>query len=90
MLRVIVEIWPGGSEIHARTLAIAGIANVSESDVAKLSHYQVHATEGANPLAGTTEWEAVGEILDHERYSSVWSLVAKVGAWTAEQQKTRG
>ncbi|QDW41739.1 hypothetical protein FFI89_001065 [Bradyrhizobium sp. KBS0727] len=88
MLHVTVEIWPGGSEIDAWTVATADIANVSESNCAKLSRYHVRATEGVNPLAGTPEWEAVGQILNHDRRSSVWSLVAKVAAWAIEQQKT--
>ncbi|NOJ40325.1 hypothetical protein [Bradyrhizobium australiense] len=85
MLHITVELWPGGIRDLARTLAIADIANVS--DLADLDDYQVHAMEAANPLTDTTDWEATGRIPDHDRHSSVWSLVAKVADWAAEQAK---
>lgn len=87
MLRVTVELWPGGSKALARTLAIADITNVSE--LADLSDYQVLAAEGPNPRAGTAAWEAETRLRDHDRRSSVWSLVAKVALWAAEQAKDK-
>ena len=85
MLHITVELRPDGIRDLARTVATAEVTNVS--DVAHLDDYQVHATEGANPLTGTPEWEAAGRILDHDRHSSVWSLVARVADWAAEQAK---
>jgi len=87
MLRVTVELWPGGVKALARTLAVADIANVSE--LADLSDYQVLAAEGPNPLAGTAAWEAETQVRAHDRRSSVWSLVAKVALWAAKQAEDK-
>ena len=85
MLRVTVEIWPGGEPRRARILATAFIANVS--DLEDISNYTMRVSEGVNPVAGTPAWKAEGEVRGHDRRASVWSLVAKVAAWAAEQRK---
>ena len=35
MLRVTVELWPGGDETRARPLAVANVANVSHLIIAR-------------------------------------------------------
>ena len=87
MLRVTVEIWPGEVKTLARTLAMADIANVTE--IADLSDYRVRAKERPNPLVGTAAWEEETWIRTHDRRSSVWSLVAKVAVWAAEQARDK-
>lgn len=88
MLRVTVEIWPGGDETRARVLATADVGNVS--DLAETSDYGVRVTEGHNPLTNTPTWSRSGYVFQHDRRTSVWALVAKVAAWAAEEAaKTR-
>lgn len=43
MLRVTVEIWPGGDKTRACAIAIANVANLS--DLADVSDYAVSVTE---------------------------------------------
>jgi hypothetical protein len=83
MLRVTVEIWPGGDKTRARAIAIANVANVS--DLADVSDYSVSITEGHNPITNTPPWSQHGYVFQHDRRTSVWSLVAKVAAWAAEE-----
>jgi len=88
MLRVTVEIWPGGDKTRARSLAIANVANVS--DLANVSDYAVSVSEGYNPVTNTPPWSQRGQIYEHDRRTSVWALVAKVAVWAAEEAgKTR-
>jgi hypothetical protein len=84
MLRVTIELWPGGFRSQARVIATADIANISE--LADLSDYAVSATEGQNPIAKTHPWSGQGEVLQHDRKASVWGLVAKVASWAAEER----
>jgi hypothetical protein len=83
MLRVTVEIWPGGDKMRARVLAIANVANVS--DLANVSDYAVSVSEAHNPIANTPPWSQRGNVFQHNRGTSVWALVAKVAAWAAEE-----
>jgi hypothetical protein len=88
VLRVTVEIWPGGDNARARALAIANIANVS--DLADVSDYAVSITEGHNPITNGPPWSRRGYVFQHDRRNSVWALVAKVATWAAEEAgKTR-
>ena len=88
MLRVTVEIWPGGDKTRARSLAIANVANVS--DLANVSDYAVSVSEGYNPVTNTPPWSQRGQIYEHDRRTSVWALIAKVAIWAAEEAgKTR-
>jgi hypothetical protein len=83
MLRVTVEIWPGGDETRARSLAIANIANIS--DLADVSDYAVVVSEGHNPIANTPPWSQRGHVFQHDRRTSVWALIAKVATWATEE-----
>jgi hypothetical protein len=85
MLRIIVELVPGGVG-RPHELARAELGNVS--GLADRSNYVIVAREGANPVADTPPWESRGLISGHDRRSSVWSLVSKAAAWTsAEAEK---
>jgi hypothetical protein len=83
MLRVTVEIWPGGDNTRARAVAIANVANLS--DLADVSDYAVSVTEGHNPVTNTPPWSQRGSVFAHDRRTSVWALVAKVAIWAAEE-----
>jgi hypothetical protein len=88
MLRVTVEIWPGGDKTRARAIAIANVAN--RSDLADVSDYEVSVTEGQNPVTNTPPWSQRGYVFQHDRRTSVWALVARVATWAAEEAvKTR-
>jgi hypothetical protein len=88
MLRVTVEIWPGGDKARAHAVAIANVANVS--DLANVSDYAVSVSEGYNPVTNTPPWSQRGQIYQHDRRTSVWALVAKIAIWAAEEAgKTR-
>ncbi len=73
MLRVTVEIWPGGFAELRRTLALMHIANTS--DLADVSSYQVYASEGENRLAGTKARSCKTVIERHDRRQTVWALI---------------
>jgi hypothetical protein len=88
LLRVTVEIWPGGDKTCARAVAIANVANLS--DLADVSDYAVSVTEGHNPVTNTPPWSQHGSVFQHDRRTSVWALVAKVAIWAAKEAgKTR-
>jgi len=73
MLRVIVELHPGGVSELKRTLATMRIANLS--NLAAISDYHVTAIEGANPLTGEPSLERVFKVMAHDRRQSVWKLI---------------
>jgi hypothetical protein len=75
MLRVIIEILPGGQSQLRRTIASMRIGNIS--DLAEVSDYRVDAIESANHLAGTPSRSATCTVTGHDRRQSVWTLVAK-------------
>jgi hypothetical protein len=81
MLKVTVEMLPGGSVELRRTLGLMYIANLS--NLADLSSYEVSASEGENRLAGTRPRSCKTVVEHHDRRQSVWKLVevacAKVG-----------
>jgi len=88
MLRVTVEIWPGGDESRACAVAIANVANVS--DLANVSDYVVSVSEGHNPVTNSPSWSRSGYVFSHDRRTSVWALVAKVATWAAEEPGKNG
>ena len=75
MLRVTVELVPGGDERRAETIARMTIANIS--NLADISDYEFRAREHANPVAGTPAREMRGTVRRHNRRQTVWSLIAK-------------
>jgi hypothetical protein len=78
MLRVTVELVPGGDERYVQTLAVMTIANIS--NLADISDYDVRALEGANSVAGAPARQWRGTVRHHDRRQSVWNLVAKAAA----------
>lgn len=84
MLRVIVDLVPGGFEPLRRRIASMTIANVS--DLADRSNYVIQAAEGANPVAELPPRNVNATVEDHDRRRSVWCLVAKAAA-AADQAK---
>jgi hypothetical protein len=86
MLRITVEIFPGGRQSHRRELAIMDIANISA--LSDISDYAVQVSEQANPVAGKKAWSSKGHILKHDRRQNVFSLVKKAASWAcAEAEK---
>lgn len=76
MLKVTVDLVPGGAEALRRTIGVLNISNISE--LADLSNYQVNVTEAANHLAGTPAQVRTFTVLGHARGQSVWKLLARV------------
>jgi len=74
MIRVTVEILPGGYADRRRTVGLMHIANIS--DFAPRSDYRVDLAEGDNPHAGTKAFTCTVYVRDHDRNQSVWSLIA--------------
>jgi len=79
MLRITVELIPGGDEARCRELARAQLGNIS--DLADTSDYEIIAGEGENKWAGAMPWVASGLIDGHDRRQTVWALVEKAAAW---------
>lgn len=82
MLRIVVEIVPGGVG-KPRELAKAVLGNMS--DLADRSDYATRAREGANILAASPSWHSRGHILGHDRHQTVWRLVERAAKWAAEE-----
>jgi hypothetical protein len=81
MIRVAVELVPGGDETRAQAIAEMTIANVS--NLADISDYAVRAHEGTNAVAGTPARDTTGTVKHHDRRQTVWSLVAKAAVLAA-------
>jgi hypothetical protein len=75
MLRLTIELVPGGFEPMRRTIASMRISNMS--DLADCSDYLVEAMEVANALTGDPPRSVEGIVLAHDRKQSVWALLAK-------------
>jgi hypothetical protein len=75
MLRVTVELVPGGDERRAKTIARMTIANITR--LADISDYEFTAHEHTNPVAATPARETHGTVRRHDRRQTVWSLVGK-------------
>jgi hypothetical protein len=78
MLRVIIELVPGGRRELRRTIASMNIGN--QSDLADISNYKIDAMESANRLTGTPPRYATCTVIAHDRRQSVWALIAKAAA----------
>jgi hypothetical protein len=73
-----VELVPGGSLPHRRSIGSLHIANVS--NLADVSSYAIDAIEVANPLVGTSARITSCRIDGHARAQSVWALIARAVA----------
>ncbi len=74
MIRVTVEILPGGFAERRRMVGVMQIANIS--DLAPLSDYRVEFIEGANPITRTEARAGTVYIRSHDRRQSVWCLIS--------------
>lgn len=74
MIRVTVEILPGGCAKARRTIGIMHISNIS--DLARRSDYRVDSAEAGNPVLGTKARVCTVYVRNHDRRQSVWSLIA--------------
>ncbi|QOZ51575.1 hypothetical protein [Bradyrhizobium sp. CCBAU 53338] len=83
MLRVTVELFPGGAADFRRTIAVMHIGNIS--DLANRSDYRVDISEGENPLTGNAPATRTVFVRDHDRRQSVWRLI---GAALTEDERS--
>ena len=83
MLRITVELVPGGREHAKRVLARAQVSNIL--NLADVSDYAVKVETEGRLEPWQPAWERRGMIAGHDRRQSVWSLVAKVSAWAAKE-----
>jgi hypothetical protein len=83
MLRILVQLVPGGDEELLREIARAELANISE--LARISNYAIVANEGVNRLAAMPAWSRRGLIVGHDRRQSAWKLVERAAGWAARQ-----
>jgi hypothetical protein len=90
VIRVLVQLVPGGDERRTRELGRAELGNLSAAGPSIFSSYSIAAHECSNPLAGTGPWECRGKIENHDRRESVWTLVERAAAWAARQAEVRG
>lgn len=83
MLRITIELIPGGDESRAMELGRAEIANVDAMPRMMHSDYAYRVTEGDNKFASTKAWERSGMLFEQPK-RSVWTLVAAVAKAAAE------
>ncbi len=73
MLKITIELLPGGDPTCRRPLATMSIANAS--NLADVSNYDVTVLEGENSLTGAPPRLCTCIVRDHPRAQSVWVLV---------------
>jgi hypothetical protein len=78
MLRVKIELVPGGRRELRRTIASLDIGN--QSNLADISDYKVDAVASANPVTAKPACFATCTVIRHDRRQSVWSLIAKAAS----------
>lgn len=85
MLRIIVDIVPGGFEPLRRRIASMTVANIT--NLSDRSDYEIEAEEAANPVSGTPPRRTSTTVNDHDRRNSVWTLVAKAATAVSERDR---
>lgn len=75
MLKITIDLVPGGFEPLCRTIASMCVSNAS--NLADVSDYRVEAMEGRNPLTGDPPRNADCMVLAHDRNQCVWALLQK-------------
>jgi hypothetical protein len=78
MLRVTVEMLPGGFAPARKVLATMLISNLS--NLADASDYRVETAEAKNTLTGEPARTAESRVSNHPRRQSVWTLIEKACA----------
>jgi len=76
LIRITVEVWPGGFADGKRTIGAMNIANVS--DLAAVSDYKADIWEAGNPMTRRDERQCSVHVRGHVRSLGVWTLIAKV------------
>lgn len=76
MIRITVEVWPGGFADGKRTIGAMNIANLS--DLAAVSDYSADIWEAGSPLTRRDERQYSVQVRGHVRSLGVWTLVSKV------------
>lgn len=74
MLKVSIDLLPGGASEFRRSLATMTIVNVTE--LSDISDYEITATEAASVLMGQPGRVFWFRLNKHCRHQSVWKLVA--------------
>jgi hypothetical protein len=88
MIRIRIELIPGGDETRARELARAEIANIDAMERFSHSDYAITASECDNKWAGTKAWERRGNLFEQPRRASIWKLCGALAEWAlAESEK---
>jgi hypothetical protein len=85
MIRVTVELWPGGSNARAREIARMNIGSIS--DRAQAVDYEIWASSDTHAPTGQPAFEASGKVVKHKRNDSIWALLTKATAWVAASAK---
>lgn len=83
MLRITIELLPGGRESAKRVIATAKVSNLPY--LADISDYAVDVETAACTEPWLRPWESRGMIAGHDRQQTVWALVAKVAAWAVRE-----
>ena len=78
MLKVTIELLPGGDAEMRRTLGVMYITN--KSSLADKSDYEISAAEGPNSLTEAAPWTCVTRVEGHDRRQSVWKIVEAAAA----------
>lgn len=73
MLKVSIDLMPGGASEFRRSLATMTIVNVTE--LSDISDYEITATEAASVLTGQSGKVFWFKLNKHDRRQSVWKLV---------------
>lgn len=82
MLRIHIELVPGGFSPMRKTIASMRIANVS--DLADVSDYSIEAMEAMNPLTGAPAYHAGCIVAAHDRRQTIWRLLERACREIAE------
>jgi hypothetical protein len=75
MLKITIDLIPGGFTPAQRTIATMRIADAG--DLADFSDCRIEVTQGRNAIGGAPRRAAVREVGGNVRRQSVWALVAK-------------
>lgn len=95
MLKVTIELYPGGLEENSKVLGVMQISQkerhekVNGDTVEYVCDYTVVANEGANPVTGQPPTTGKYTIRNIDRNQSVYSLVAKATAEVARGFRER-
>lgn len=85
MLRVVIELIPGGFDPLRRTIASMRISNIS--DLSDISDYQIEVIEAQNPLTGSAAYKAGCVVASHDRRQPVWRLLERACREIAEADR---